>query len=338
MDQTLVDFLYRYWFRAEVEGIENVPASGGALLVSNHAGALPPGRDDDRQGHPRGAPAPAAAEHHGRALLQGLPGLLDAAAEGRRGGRPPRQRAPAAVRRGAAGAGLPRGPQGHREALQGPLPPAPLRPRRLRAGGHEGARADRARVRGGRRGGGAGVRPVQPAAEAHRPALRAAHAHVPAPGAAGHARLPPGQVQAALPGADLLRRAGPGGRQLARSRPWPTRSAPGSRRTCSTCSPSASRCGSGERLEADPDHRPVHLLGRPAGPGAGVRPLGRGDRGRGQRGAQRRAGAHRVREGRRPARAAAARGRGRRDRHGRGHAAGGGLGGHLARAWPTRTT
>jgi 1-acyl-sn-glycerol-3-phosphate acyltransferase len=42
MDRTLVDFLYRYWFRCEVEGIENVPASGGAMLVSNHSGALPP--------------------------------------------------------------------------------------------------------------------------------------------------------------------------------------------------------------------------------------------------------------------------------------------------------
>jgi len=42
MDQTLVEFLYRYWFRAEVEGIENVPADGGGLIVSNHSGALPP--------------------------------------------------------------------------------------------------------------------------------------------------------------------------------------------------------------------------------------------------------------------------------------------------------
>ncbi len=38
----LLDFYYRYWFRAEIEGIENVPAEGGALLVSNHSGALPP--------------------------------------------------------------------------------------------------------------------------------------------------------------------------------------------------------------------------------------------------------------------------------------------------------
>ncbi len=42
MDQTLISFLYHYWFRCEVEGVENVPSTGGALLVSNHAGALPP--------------------------------------------------------------------------------------------------------------------------------------------------------------------------------------------------------------------------------------------------------------------------------------------------------
>jgi 1-acyl-sn-glycerol-3-phosphate acyltransferase len=42
VDRTLYDFLYHYWFRVEVEGIENVPDDGGALLVCNHAGALPP--------------------------------------------------------------------------------------------------------------------------------------------------------------------------------------------------------------------------------------------------------------------------------------------------------
>src|SRR4051812_25141768 len=41
-DRTVLDFYYRYWFRCEVEGVENVPATGGALLVSNHSGALPP--------------------------------------------------------------------------------------------------------------------------------------------------------------------------------------------------------------------------------------------------------------------------------------------------------
>lgn len=41
-DRTLYDFYYNLWFRCEVEGIEHVPAEGGALLVSNHSGALPP--------------------------------------------------------------------------------------------------------------------------------------------------------------------------------------------------------------------------------------------------------------------------------------------------------
>jgi 1-acyl-sn-glycerol-3-phosphate acyltransferase len=40
--EPLLDFYYRYWFRVESEGIENVPSQGGALLVSNHSGALPP--------------------------------------------------------------------------------------------------------------------------------------------------------------------------------------------------------------------------------------------------------------------------------------------------------
>lgn len=34
-------FYYRDWFRVEWEGLANVPATGGALLVANHAGAIP---------------------------------------------------------------------------------------------------------------------------------------------------------------------------------------------------------------------------------------------------------------------------------------------------------
>ena len=33
--------VYRNWFRAEWEGLEHLPTSGGALLVANHAGAIP---------------------------------------------------------------------------------------------------------------------------------------------------------------------------------------------------------------------------------------------------------------------------------------------------------
>lgn len=37
----LYDPVYRRWFRAEWEGLEHVPREGGALLVANHAGAIP---------------------------------------------------------------------------------------------------------------------------------------------------------------------------------------------------------------------------------------------------------------------------------------------------------
>ena len=74
-DRTLVEFFYRYWFRAEVEGIENVPAAGGALLVSNHSGALPPdavmiGKAiREEHAHPR--PLNITVEH----FFKGYPGF-----------------------------------------------------------------------------------------------------------------------------------------------------------------------------------------------------------------------------------------------------------------------
>jgi 1-acyl-sn-glycerol-3-phosphate acyltransferase len=37
----LYDPIYRRWFRAEWEGLERIPTVGGALLVSNHAAAVP---------------------------------------------------------------------------------------------------------------------------------------------------------------------------------------------------------------------------------------------------------------------------------------------------------
>ncbi len=39
--RTLYDPIYRYWLRAEWEGLEHVPLDGGALLVANHGGAIP---------------------------------------------------------------------------------------------------------------------------------------------------------------------------------------------------------------------------------------------------------------------------------------------------------
>jgi 1-acyl-sn-glycerol-3-phosphate acyltransferase len=34
--------LYRHWFRVEWDGLEKIPLHGGALLIANHAGAIPP--------------------------------------------------------------------------------------------------------------------------------------------------------------------------------------------------------------------------------------------------------------------------------------------------------
>jgi len=75
MDRTLYDFYYRYWFRAEVEGIENVPSAGGALLVSNHSGALPPDAamiaKAIREEHPDPRPLNITVEH----FFKGYPGF-----------------------------------------------------------------------------------------------------------------------------------------------------------------------------------------------------------------------------------------------------------------------
>jgi 1-acyl-sn-glycerol-3-phosphate acyltransferase len=60
LDGTLFHFLYHYWFRVVVEGIENVPADGPALLVANQAGAIVPSAamvvKAVRHRHPRARP------------------------------------------------------------------------------------------------------------------------------------------------------------------------------------------------------------------------------------------------------------------------------------------
>jgi 1-acyl-sn-glycerol-3-phosphate acyltransferase len=75
MDKAIYDWLYHYWFRVEVEGIENVPATGGALLVSNHAGALPPDAamiaKAVKEEHTRPRPVHLTVEH----FFKGYPGF-----------------------------------------------------------------------------------------------------------------------------------------------------------------------------------------------------------------------------------------------------------------------
>jgi 1-acyl-sn-glycerol-3-phosphate acyltransferase len=70
-----LNFYYRYWFRVEQEGIENVPSDGGALLVSNHSGALPPDApmimQAIRNEHPDPRPLYMLGEH----WFKGYPGV-----------------------------------------------------------------------------------------------------------------------------------------------------------------------------------------------------------------------------------------------------------------------
>jgi 1-acyl-sn-glycerol-3-phosphate acyltransferase len=40
--RAVYDPIYKHWFRAEWDGLEHIPRHGGALLVANHAGAIPP--------------------------------------------------------------------------------------------------------------------------------------------------------------------------------------------------------------------------------------------------------------------------------------------------------
>jgi 1-acyl-sn-glycerol-3-phosphate acyltransferase len=75
MLEPLLNFYYRYWFRVEIEGVENVPASGGALLASNHSGALPPDGPmivhAIRTEHPTPRPVYMLGEH----WFKGYPGI-----------------------------------------------------------------------------------------------------------------------------------------------------------------------------------------------------------------------------------------------------------------------
>jgi 1-acyl-sn-glycerol-3-phosphate acyltransferase len=75
LDRTLTEFFYRLWFRCEIEGVDNVPAQGGALLVSNHSGALPPDAPmiakAIKEEHPHPRPLNITVEH----FFKGYPGF-----------------------------------------------------------------------------------------------------------------------------------------------------------------------------------------------------------------------------------------------------------------------
>ena len=70
-----LNFYYRYWFRVETEGIENVPSQGGALLVGNHSGALPPDAPMVMQAIRNEHPSPRPVYMLGEHWFKGYPGV-----------------------------------------------------------------------------------------------------------------------------------------------------------------------------------------------------------------------------------------------------------------------
>jgi 1-acyl-sn-glycerol-3-phosphate acyltransferase len=64
------DPIYTHWFRVEWEGFEHLPEEGGALLVANHAGAIPPDAPSIMHGIEKnlGRPVYGLAEHLFRTL------------------------------------------------------------------------------------------------------------------------------------------------------------------------------------------------------------------------------------------------------------------------------
>ena len=221
------------WFRVEVRGVENIPAEGGALVVSNHSGTIPVDGLMTMVVDPRPhRPLPAPARRR--------PGVPDAVRQragpqGRRhAGLQRGRRADAARRR--AGRRLARGLQGHRQAVLRALQAAAVRPRRLRVGGAAHRRPDRAAVGRRRRGDLPAGRQHPVAGAAARRALHPDHAVLPAARAAR-----PGA--AAVEVAAGVRRADPHRRATTRSPPttrcWsstsPTRCARRSSRRSTPC-------------------------------------------------------------------------------------------------------
>ena len=160
--EPLFAFLYETWWRVKVEGAERVPAHGRALLTSNHAGILPWDATMISLALLREHPLPRYPRFLVLDWAFDLPVDLGGDAQGRRRGGVALQR-DAAARAGPAGGGLPRGREGHGQAVLGALPAPALRPRRLRGDRAAHRRADRA---------GGGRRERGDLSEARRPARR----------------------------------------------------------------------------------------------------------------------------------------------------------------------
>ena len=141
--------MYEKWFRVEVSGAENLPVEGGALLVANHAGAIPiDALMTDRR--PRQPPNGRFLRILAADMAFDSPVISEVA---RRIGATLACASDAEhlLRDGeltAVAGGL----QGHRQDVQGPLQVAALRARRLCHDGDPHQRANHPRVDRGFRG------------------------------------------------------------------------------------------------------------------------------------------------------------------------------------------
>ena len=146
------DFLYDRWWRVRVErGRATCRPTGARCWPPTTPGILPWDATMMSVAILREHPLPRYPRFLVLNWAFDLPYVSMAHAQGRRRGGLALQRA-AAAGAGRARGRLPRGGEGHRQAVHGALPPAALRPRRLRGAGAAHRRADRAGGGGGQRG------------------------------------------------------------------------------------------------------------------------------------------------------------------------------------------
>ncbi len=292
----LYDPMYKYWFRVEWEGLEKIPHHGGALLVANHAGAIPSDAPVIMHGieEELGRPVYGLADYFFRTLP--VVGTMWS----RTGGVPAHPDNAYRLLHDQQQLALvfPEGTKAHLQDLHRPLPAAPLRPGRVRRDRHAGRRARHPHRRGRGRGVDAHPVPDPQRGQAVEPAVLPGHRQRPADRSPRVRDLLPGQVQAAGPRSGLLRRASPTRTATRRAGSWtrPRPSGPGCRTPSTTCCGSAAASGSADRHgPTGADHRPRHLLGRPDGPGPRARARRRDDPRAGGQRAPGAPGAHRVR-------------------------------------------
>ena len=209
MIEPLLNFYYRYWFRVEVEGIEHVPADGGALLVSNHSGALPPDAPMIMQAIRNEHPSPRPLYMMGENWFKGYPGVGMLATKIGLVSAHPANAHRLLHDEGKLALVFPEGQKGTRKVYW-----QRYKLRRFGRGGFVKT-AIRAGVpivpdrRRRRRGGDADLRPREAARAAHRADLLSRQPRLPPLRPARRADVPAGEVPHPLPRAGPLRAPGP---------------------------------------------------------------------------------------------------------------------------------